>query len=170
MDLDVAPSKIRNRDKGAADPEQPVFNAFTMDEIVDRSLSQRRLNAVLVGVFAAVSLLLAAIGIYGVISYWVGSRTRDIGIRIALGADRASIVRLIAREFGVVIGAGLLAGLVAAFGLTRLMASMLFGVSATDVLTFASIPLVLGVVAIVATLVPARRAASVDPLSAIRNA
>ena len=122
----------------------------------------------LLALFAVFALVLAAIGIYGVIAYWVDQRTREIGIRMALGADRARILRLIASEFFVMIGIGLALGLVGAFALTRVMSGLLFGVSATDVTTFGVIPLVLGAIAIVATYLPARRAMRVEPIVAVR--
>jgi ABC-type antimicrobial peptide transport system permease subunit len=119
--------------------------------------------------FAAFALILAAVGIYGVIAYWVDQRTREIGIRMALGADRASILGLIGREFLAIVGIGLAVGLVGAFALTRLMASLLFGVSAIDATTFGLLPLVLGAIALIATYVPARRAMRVDPAVAVRT-
>jgi putative ABC transport system permease protein len=119
--------------------------------------------------FAACAFALAVVGVYGVIAYWVGQRTRDIGIRIALGADAARIAAMIAREFVGVVVAGLVVGAVAAVMMTRVLSSMLFGVSATDAATFVMAPLALVVVSAFATYVPARRATRVDPLSAIRT-
>ena len=119
----------------------------------------------LVAMFA---LILAAIGIYGVIAYWVDQRTREIGIRMALGADARRILGLVGREFGVMILAGVAVGLGGALALTRLMNSLLFGVSATDLATFAVIPVVLAVIALAATFVPARRATRVEPIVAVR--
>jgi ABC-type antimicrobial peptide transport system permease subunit len=118
--------------------------------------------------FAGCALALAIIGVYGVIAYWVGQRTRDIGIRIALGADARRIARMIAREFAGIVIAGLGVGAFAAVLLTRVLASMLFGVSATDAATFVTVPLALAVVSALATFVPVRRATRVDPLSAMR--
>jgi putative ABC transport system permease protein len=123
---------------------------------------------VLLGTFATLALILAAIGIYGVIAYWVDQRTREIGIRMALGADRASILTLVARETVVMVGLGLVIGLGGAFALTRVISGLLFGVSATDLATFGVLPLVLGGIALVATYVPARRALRVEPIVAVR--
>ena len=119
--------------------------------------------------FAVCALILAIVGVYGVIAYWVGQRTRDIGIRIALGADAARIARMIGREFAGIVVAGLVVGALTAILLTRVLSSMLFGVSATDAATFVMVPLALAVVSALATYVPARRATRVDPLSAIRT-
>jgi putative ABC transport system permease protein len=150
------------------DPELPAYDVATMDHRLHDSLARRRLSMFLLGTFAAFALVLAAIGIYGVIAYWVDQRTREIGIRMALGADRGRILRLIASEFFVMIAIGLVLGLVGAFGLTRVMSGLLFGVSATDVTTFGLIPLVLGVIAVAATYLPARRAMQVEPIVAVR--
>ena len=139
-----------------------------MDHRLHDSLARRRLSMFLLGTFAAFALMLAAIGIYGVIAYWVDQRTREIGIRMALGADRASILRLVAREFLAMVGIGLAIGLGGAFALTRVMSGLLFGVSATDLTTFALIPVVLAVIALAATYMPARRATRVEPIVAVR--
>jgi len=132
------------------------------------SLARRRLAMSLLVTFAACAFALAIVGVYGLMSYWVGQRTRDIGIRIALGANAPRIVAMIVREFAGVVGAGLAMGAVAAFLLTSVMSSMLFGVSATDPATFVAVPLVLAIVTVLATYAPMRRATRVDPLSAIR--
>jgi predicted permease len=150
------------------DPELPAYDVATMDHRLYDSLARRRLSMFLLGTFAAFALILAAIGIYGVIAYWVDQRTREIGIRMALGADRRRILELIAREFLVMIAVGLAVGLGGAFALTRVMSGLLFGVSATDVMTFGLIPLVLGAIAMLATYVPARRAMRVEPIVAVR--
>jgi len=123
----------------------------------------------LLGVFASCASLLAAIGIYGVITFWVTQRTRELGIRSALGARQMDILRLVIGQAVIVVGAGIAIGLVAAFGLTRVMASLLFGVSATDPLTFALLGIALGVVALVASFIPARRAATIAPIIALRH-
>jgi len=122
----------------------------------------------LLATFAVIAMLLATIGIYGVISYWVERRTSEIGIRVALGADRADILHLVSREFAVMVALGLALGLGGAFALTRLLAGMLFGVSATDLATFGGIPLVLAAAALAATLAPLRRATRIEPLVALR--
>ena len=151
------------------DPELPPYDVATMDHRLRDSLTRRRLSMFLLGTFAAFALVLAAIGIYGVIAYWVDQRTHEIGIRMALGADRARILTLIAREFLVMIVIGLAIGLGGAFALTRVMAGLLFGVSATDLTTFGFIPLLLGVIAMAATYLPARRAMRVEPIVAVRS-
>jgi len=151
------------------DPELPAYDVATMDSRLHDSLARRRLSMWMLATFAAFALILAAVGIYGVIAYWVDQRTREIGIRMALGAGRASILNLIGREFLAIVGIGLAVGLVGAFALTRLMARLLFGVSAIDATTFGLLPLVLGAIALVATYVPARRAMRVDPAVAVRT-
>ena len=152
----------------ALDPELPAYDLATMEHRLHDSLARRRLSMFLLGTFAAFALTLAAIGIYGVIAYWVDQRTREIGIRMALGADRGRILSLIAREFAVMIAIGLASGLAAAFALTRVMSGLLFGVSSTDLTTFGLIPLLLGAIAGAATYLPARRAMSVEPIVAVR--
>jgi len=150
------------------DSREVMYDTLTMEEIVARSVSAQRFAMILLGAFAAVALLLASIGIYGVISYLVGQRVNEIGIRIALGAQRRDILRMIVGEGGqlAVIGAG--AGIAAALVLTRLMATQLYGVSATDPLTFAGVALLLVGVAMFACYIPARRAMRVDPMVALR--
>jgi ABC-type antimicrobial peptide transport system permease subunit len=124
---------------------------------------------ILLGIFAALALLLSSIGIYGVISYIVGQRTREIGVRIVLGAGRADVLRLVLIEGAKMTAIGLLVGLVASFGLTRLVAHLLFGVSPTDPLTLAAVVLLLAAVSLLACYIPARRATTVDPLIALRS-
>jgi ABC-type antimicrobial peptide transport system permease subunit len=123
---------------------------------------------ILLGVFAALALGLASLGIYGVISYLVGQRTQEIGVRLALGAKRVDVLRLILGEGMRMAALGLAAGLLASLGLTRLMAGLLFGVSATDPLTFVSVAALLAIVALAACYIPARRAMRVDPIVALR--
>jgi predicted permease len=148
--------------------DQVMYEVQTMEEVIADTLAERRFSMIVLGVFAALALGLASMGIYGVISYLVGQRTREIGIRIALGAKRGDMLRMVLGE-GMkmaVIGVGV--GLIASLGLTRLMANMLFGVKATDPLTFAVLALILVAVALVACYLPARRAMQVDPIVALR--
>jgi len=148
--------------------DQPVYGVRTMDEVVAASLADRRFSMLLLGVFAALALLLAAVGIYGVISYTVAQRTREIGIRMVLGARRADVLKAVVAQGMLPVAAGLAIGLGMSFGLTRLMAGMLYGVKASDPLTFTVVAVVLGAVALAATLVPARRATKVAPMVALR--
>jgi predicted permease len=152
----------------ALDPNLAVFNAQTMRAHLDKALMLPRLCATLLGVFGAAGLILAAIGLYGVMSYAVRSRTKEIGIRIALGAERSGVLRLVLRQGMAVAGTGLLIGLALAWSGSRYLASWLYGLSPTDLFTFTVVPGVLVAVAMVAVVLPARRAASVDPLIALR--
>ena len=148
--------------------EQFIFDVQTFDSIISKSLAAQRFSMVLLGVFAGFALLLASIGIYGVISYVVGQRTHEIGIRLALGAERLQILRLILGRGGVLVSAGVALGLASALALTRLMSGLLYGVRATDPLTFAVVAVLLSLVAIAACYIPARRATKVDPMVALR--
>ena len=146
-----------------------MSNVQTLNQVISDSLAERQFSMIVLGVFAAVALLLSTLGIYGVISYLVGQRAHELGIRLALGAGRMDIMRLVLSHGMKMAIAGVVIGLVAAFGLTRLMASMLFGVRPTDPATFAIIASVLIVVAFLACYLPARRATKVDPLTALRS-
>jgi ABC-type antimicrobial peptide transport system permease subunit len=141
----------------------------TMNEVIGDSLARQRFSMTLLGAFAAVALLLASIGLYGVISYLVGQRTQELGVRIALGAGRKDILSLVVNHGMKMALAGVAIGLIAAFGLTRLIENMLYGVSATDPATFAVIALLLVAVALAACLAPAWRATKVDPITALRH-
>jgi ABC-type antimicrobial peptide transport system permease subunit len=149
--------------------QQVTFGAQTMDSLLSDSVASQRFSMILLVVFAALALLLAAVGIYGVISYVVGQRGHEIGLRMALGARRHDILRLILTRGGKLAGFGVALGLAAALGLTRLMTSLLYGVGANDPLTFAGVALLLTLVALAAAYVPARRAAQVDPMVALRE-
>jgi predicted permease len=148
--------------------EQVVAGAQTMNELISISLASQRFSMILLGAFAGLALILSSIGIYGVVSYLVGQKTREIGIRIALGAQRSDVLRLVLGDGAKMVAVGLAVGLAAAFGLTRLMANMLFGVSTIDPLTFACVAAVLSSVALAACYIPARRAMRVDPMVALR--
>ena len=152
----------------AVDPNQPIYDVKTMDQRVAASMETQRFAVVLLGTFGTLALILAAIGLYGVLAFTVSQRTREIGIHLALGAQRLDVLAMVIRQgmLLVLIGAGL--GVVGAYALTRLIQSLLFGVTATDPLTFVLVPLVLGVVGFIACYIPARRATKVDPLVALR--
>jgi putative ABC transport system permease protein len=150
------------------DKEQPVSNVRMLDKYVSTSIAQQRFSMLLLGVFAAVALALAAVGIYGVLSYAVTQRAHEIGIRMALGAGRGDVLRLVVGQGMRLTLAGVGLGLVAAFALTRLMVTMLFAVSVTDPLTYSSIALLLSAIALLACWVPARRATKIDPMIALR--
>jgi putative ABC transport system permease protein len=152
----------------ALDKDQPISNVLTMNEIVSRSIWEQRFYAMLFGIFAAVALILAAVGIYGVMSYAITQRTREIGIRMALGAGQFNVLKLTLKQGMKLALIGVVIGLGAAFALTRLMSGMLFGVSATDLGTFVSIAGLLIGVTLLACYIPARRATKVDPLVALR--
>jgi putative ABC transport system permease protein len=151
-----------------ADPDQPTHSVRSMADVQAAATASRRFAMQLVGGFALLALVLAAIGIYGVMAYLVSQRTREIGIRMALGARPASVVGLVVSYALALAVGGVLVGIVGAAVLTRLIAGMLFGVSPSDPLTFATIALALIATALAATLTPARRAARVDPMVALR--
>jgi ABC-type antimicrobial peptide transport system permease subunit len=148
--------------------EQVVYGEQTMDEIISDSISDRKFSMILLGAFAGLALVLSSVGIYGVISYLIGQRTHEIGVRMALGAQRGDVLKLVLGEGVKLALLGAAIGLAAAFGLTRLMASLLYGVSASDPLTFAAVAFVLIGVALLACYIPARRAMRVDPSIALR--
>jgi putative ABC transport system permease protein len=148
--------------------DQPIADIKSMDDYVSKALSQPRMATLLMGVFALVAMVLAAVGLYGVMANSVVHRTREIGVRMALGAERREVLRLVMTEGMIQTGIGLVLGIGIALGLSRLIASLLFGVSATDAIVFTAVPFALGIVAMVACFVPARRAAAVDPIDALR--
>jgi putative ABC transport system permease protein len=149
-------------------PELPIFSVQTMDELFTNSISTQRLSVYLLGTFAALALVLAALGLYGVLAYNVGQRTREIGVRMALGATQGSVVALILRHGLKLAALGLMLGLIAAAGLTRLLRTVLFEVSAFDPVSFAGVAVGLAGIGVLACWLPARRATKVDPMSALR--
>jgi predicted permease len=151
------------------DSREVVYNVQTMNEVVSNSFAARRLSMTLLGVFAALALVLACVGIYGVISYLVGKRTHEIGVRVALGAQRNDVLQMVIGQGAKMTLIGVAIGIGAALGLTRLMANQLFGVSAHDPLTFAGVAMLLILVAVAACYIPARRAMNVDPVVALRH-
>ena len=150
------------------DPDLPIYNVRTMDDRVQESLARRRFSMVMLGLFAALALALATIGIYGVMAYMVNQGTREIGIRLALGATQRNILQLIVRQGMILALTGVAIGLAGAFALTRLMRSLLFGVRSTDPLTFVAIAALLTLIALLASYIPARRAARIDPMVSLR--
>jgi putative ABC transport system permease protein len=167
----IDPAALTSAIRGAVasiDKNQPIFAISTMNQLVSDSVSTRRVTLVLLGLFSALALVLAAIGIYGVISYSVAQRTHEIGIRMALGAQHKDVLRMILRQGVKIAVAGVAIGVVVSLGLTQLMSSLLFSVSAADPLTFAGVAILLVLVAMLACYIPARRALQVDPMVALR--
>jgi ABC-type antimicrobial peptide transport system permease subunit len=152
----------------AIDAELPLYRVRTVDSIVDRSLARRRFTMLLLSVFAAFALALASVGVYGVLAYLVSQGTREIGIRVALGATSGRVLGLVLRQGAVLACAGVAIGLAGAFVLTRFMQSLLFGVAPTDWLTFTATPAGLVLVTLAASYIPARNAARVDPTVTLR--
>jgi putative ABC transport system permease protein len=152
----------------AIDPDQPIYNIRTMDEIRSESVAPERLNLTLLSIFAGIALVLAIVGIYGVMSYTVTQRTHEIGIRMAIGAQPQDVFRMVIGQGMMLALIGVAFGLVGAFALTRLMTTMLFGVTPTDPATFAGIAVLLTGVALVACYIPGRRATKVDPVVSLR--
>jgi len=167
-DLHALTAPIRSEVK-RLDPTLPVANVRTMGEVLNTALATSRLTGFLLGAFAAIALTLAAVGIYGVLAYLVSQRTHEIGIRLAIGADRSQVLAMILKQGLTLAAAGIAVGLAAALGLTRLMASLLYQVRAADPLTFVAVPVVLIGVTVVASYLPARRATRVSPTTALRT-
>ncbi|HEY7547832.1 MAG TPA: ABC transporter permease [Blastocatellia bacterium] len=152
----------------AVDKDQPVANVRTMEQLLNRSVAEPRFRTLLLASFAAVAMILASVGIYGVISYQVSERTREIGIRMALGADSGAVLKLVLVHGLKLVGAGTALGLASAFALTRVLSNLLFGVQATDPMIFAGVSLLLVIVAMLACFMPARRATKIYPVEALR--
>jgi putative ABC transport system permease protein len=155
------------REVQALDKDQPVYSVRTMDDVVMNSLGTRRVSTQLFAVFACAALLLAAIGIYGVMAYSVTQRTQEIGLRMALGAQKSDVLALVIRQGMTLTVIGVIVGLAGAFALTRVIGNLLYGVTATDPATFVAIPFLLLFVALLACYLPARRAARLDPTRAL---
>src|SRR5690349_15075843 len=154
----------------SVDPGLPVFNVSSMNEVLDRSLASRRFSADLVVGFAGMAVLLASIGIYGLLAYIVGQRSREIGIRMALGARRGDILRMFLRKGVALAGVGIVVGVVFSVSTASMMASLLYGVRPHDPAVFLIVPLLLLAVATLASYLPARRATKVNPIIALREA
>jgi putative ABC transport system permease protein len=161
-------SALVQREIRAVDSLQPVSNIRKLEQVVGASLARQNFNMVLMGVFAGIALLLAAVGIYGVMAYSVTERTQEIGIRMALGATRGNVARMVVGQGMSLAAAGVLLGLAGAFGLTRLLSSLLYGVEPTDPATYAVVAALLVLIALLASYIPARRATKVDPMVALR--
>jgi putative ABC transport system permease protein len=153
----------------AIDPDLPVYQVRTMLEVMRNSVAQRKVILILLGLFAAAALVLAAVGIYGTVSYSVAQRTHEIGIRMALGAQARDVLRMVLGQGIRLALGGIGLGLLGSLALTRVLSAMLFGVRPTDPLTFMSVSVLLTVVALLASYIPARRATQVDPLVALRH-
>jgi len=160
----VVERELHNLDK-----QLPIAEAATLKQVLHEGLWAPRMSAALLGIFAILALLLAAVGIYGVMSFSVAQRAREIGIRMALGAEPRGVLGLVLTQGMTIVAIGLGVGLFAAFAISRLAAKMLYGVSPTDPLTFAGTVLLLAFVALVATLIPARRATAVDPVLVLKG-
>ena len=151
------------------DPTIPVYDVRTMPDRMSGSMARQRFSTIMLGAFALFALLLAIVGVYGVMSYLVSQGTHDIGVRMALGAQRSSIVGLVLRQGMALTVVGIVAGLIGAALLTRVMASLLFGISTTDLVTFSAVPLILATIAVIASYLPALRATRIDPVIALRD-
>jgi ABC-type antimicrobial peptide transport system permease subunit len=157
------------REIGRMDPQVPLNNPYSMREVIDQSLWPAKLGAMLLGILGGMALCLAAVGLYGLMSYSVGQRRLEIGLRMALGAEQGTVLQLILRQGMLLVAIGLALGLSAAYAVSRVVSTLLYGVSATDPVTFGGVTAVLIVVALVASIVPAMRASRVDPVAALRT-
>jgi putative ABC transport system permease protein len=162
----VAPIRAQFR---SIDPEQPVFEIASMDQLLSSMVAQRRFSMALLGTFAGLALALGVVGVYGVTSYLVAQRTREVGVRLALGAQPRQVVGMVVRQGMVIAAVGLAAGLGGALVAGRLMTGLLYGVSPFDVATLSGVTIVIGLATLAANWIPALRAAHVDPLTALRS-
>jgi putative ABC transport system permease protein len=165
----VLESQIRHEVQ-SIDPGLPVFNVVSMNDVLDRSLASRRFSADLVGGFAGLALLLASIGIYGLLAYMVSQRSREIGLRMALGAGQGDVLKLFLQKGVVLASAGIVAGVILSASTASMMSSLLYGVRPHDPAVFLIVPLLLFAVAVMASYLPARRATKIDPIIALREA
>jgi ABC-type antimicrobial peptide transport system permease subunit len=169
---DVEPTAITAAVREAVwsvDKEQPVYRVRTMDEILDAQVANRSLQRTLLTAFAGLALFIACVGLYGVLSYRVANRTREIGLRIALGATSSGIGRMVVAQGVVLTAAGLTIGLIASAALARMIQTQLYGIAPTDTTTYVAVALVVAAISLVACYLPARRAARVDPMVALRD-
>jgi putative ABC transport system permease protein len=153
----------------AVDPNQPVYDVATMEERFSQAVAPQRFNALVMAIFAAMAVILAGVGVYGVMAYSVTRRTHEIGVRMALGAQRQDVLKLVLRHGVLLVAFGIGLGVAGALALTRSLSSLLYGVKPTDPLTFVGVALVLISVALMASYIPARRATKVDPMVALRH-
>jgi len=153
----------------SVDPKQPVYNPRSMDEVLANSVAPRRTNTVLLVIFGVIAAALASIGVYGVLAYGVAQRTREIGVRVALGAQRGDVIRLIAGQGVILTATGIVIGVAGAYALSRLLESLLYEVSVHDPRIFVAAPVLLAIIALIATCLPALRATRVDPMVALRQ-
>jgi len=153
----------------SVDRDQPPHDIMTLEQRLAGSISPHRVNMLLFGSFAGLALVLASVGIYGVVSYTVAQRTHEIGVRLALGAQTNDVLKIVVGRAMALCVVGLIVGLAAAFGLTRLISSMLFGVTATDLATFAAVSFLMMCVVLIASYLPFRRAVKIDPMAALRS-
>jgi ABC-type antimicrobial peptide transport system permease subunit len=165
----AAASAAAIRTVRALDADMPVYNVKTMQDRVDESLASRRFVTWLLTIFAGLAVALASIGIYGVLAYFVSQGTRDIGVRLALGATSRRILRMVMQHGAAIVGLGLVTGIAGALALGSFLRNLLFGVTVTDPVTYAVVSIVLALMALLGIFVPARRAAAVDPVKALRS-
>ena len=169
----LAPSALEGQIRSeiqSIDPGLPVYNVRSLEDVMARSLAQRRFSAELVGAFAVMALLLACVGIYGLLAYLVGQRSQEIGVRIALGAQQSNILKLVLGQGGLLAGVGIVIGLVMAAVTAPLISSLIYGIHVIDPIVFLAVPLILLLVSFAASYFPARRASKISPIEALRGA